>query len=108
MPRLMQNKIKWKADLMVIWETTDRNDRPEELRVKKRDLFYSEIGINAQEKYFSKQSKTSVVRRIKIRWDGSITEKFNAVRISGVDYNITRIYTNMDKREMELSLAYVS
>ncbi|MGO2271513.1 MAG: phage head closure protein, partial [Enterococcus faecalis] len=28
-------------------------------------------------------------------------------RIDSVTYKITRIYTDMDKREMELSLAYV-
>ncbi|MBI8803709.1 head-tail adaptor protein, partial [Pseudomonas aeruginosa] len=50
---------------------------------------------------------TDVVRRIKVRWDKSITEKLSALKIDSVTYNITRIYTNPDAREMELSLAYV-
>ena len=74
---------------------------------KKRDVFYQDIGITAQEKYLSQQAKTDVVRRIKIRLDKSITEKENGITIEGISYNIVRIYTNMDAREMELSLAYV-
>lgn len=107
MPKLMQNKLKWKADLEVIWETTDRNDRPVIIREKKRDIFYSDIGITAQEKYLSQQAKTEVVRRIKVRIDKTINEKFHAIKINGISYNITRIFTNVEKREMELSLAYV-
>ena len=74
---------------------------------KKRDIFYQDIGITAQEKYLSQQAKTDVVRRIKIRLDKSITEKESGITIEGISYNIVRIYTNMDAREMELSLAYV-
>ena len=66
-----------------------------------------DLGITAQEKYLSQQAKSDVVRRIKIRWDKEITEKLNGVRIAETDYSITRIFTNVENREMELSLAYV-
>ncbi|MDK4352438.1 phage head closure protein [Enterococcus thailandicus] len=107
MPKLMQNKLKWKAELLDIEQDTDENDRPVTNYNFKRDIFYEELGVTAQEKYLSQQAKTDVVRRIKVRWDKSITEKLNALKIDSVTYNITRIYTNMDEREMELSLAYV-
>lgn len=103
----MTNNLNWKADLMTIWETTDRDDRPIVVRVAKRTIFYIDLGITAQEKYLSQQAKTDVVRRIKVRWDKNITEKSNGIRIAEIDYNITRIYTNVETREMELSLAYV-
>ncbi|MFU0786996.1 MAG: phage head closure protein [Enterococcus gilvus] len=92
---------------MTIKNDQDEDDRPTVIYELSRRIFYEELGVTAQEKYLSKQAKTDVVRRIKVRWDKSITEKLNAVRIDYVTYNITRIYTNMDKREMELSLAYV-
>lgn len=101
------NNLRWKAELMDILSSLDEQDRPIIQRVKKRDIFYQDIGTTAQEKYLSMQAKTDVVRRIKIRWDNTITEKENGIRISDIDYNITRIYTNTDKREMELSLSYV-
>ncbi len=92
---------------MTIKNGQDEDDRPTVIYELCRKIFYEELGVTAQEKYLSQQEKTDVVRRIKVRWDKSITEKLNAVRIDSVTYNITRIYTNMDKREMELSLAYV-
>lgn len=107
MPKLMQNKMKWKAELLDIEQGTDENDRPVTNYNFKREIFYEELGVTSQEKYLSQQAKTDVVRRIKVRWDKSITEKLNALKIDSVTYNITRIYTNMDEREMELSLAYV-
>lgn len=103
----MLNQLKWIADLQEIVEGVDEDDRPTIIRQKVRDLYYMEIGITSQEKYLSKQAKTDVVRRIKCRYDKSINEKANGVRIEGIDYNITRIYTLPEKREMELSLAYV-
>lgn len=101
------NDLQWIAELQKIEELVDDNDRPVEVRTKVRDLYYMEIGITAQEKYLSQQAKTDVVRRIKCRYDKSISEKSNGVRIDNIDYNITRIYTLPEKREMELSLAYV-
>ena len=103
----MLNQLKWIADLQKIVEGVDEDDRPIIIRQKVRDLYYMEIGITSQEKYLSKQAKTDVVRRIKCRYDKSISEKSNSVRIEGIDYNITRIYTLPEIREMELSLAYV-
>ncbi|MBE6171053.1 phage minor structural protein [Enterococcus sp. AZ091] len=107
MPKRQTNKLRWKAELMDVIETVDDRDRPVAEFQLKRPLWYEDIGVTAQEKYLSKQAKTDVVRRIKVRWDKSITEKLSAVRIDSVTYNITRIYTDVDKREMELSLAYV-
>ncbi|MBS3729582.1 phage head closure protein [Lactococcus lactis subsp. lactis] len=103
------NNSRWKAILMSISnDELDENDRPQTIRKKKRDIFYQDIGITAQEKYLSKQDKTEVVRRIKVRWDKTITEKDSGIQIDSVDYNIERIYTNVDTREMELSLSYVN
>lgn len=107
MAQRQTNKLRWKCDLQTVWEFLDRDDRPAVHREKKRDLFYCDIGITAQEKYLSQQAKTEVVRRIKIRLDNSINEKFNSIKINDIEYSITRIFTNTDKREMELSLAYV-
>lgn len=103
------NNSRWKAILMSISnDELDENDRPQTIRKKVRDIFYQDIGITAQEKYLSKQDKTEVVRRIKVRWDKTITEKDSGIQIDSVDYNIERIYTNVDTREMELSLSYVN
>lgn len=101
------NNLRWKADLLQLAWDVDEDDRPIKKMVKKRDIFYQDIGITAQEKYLSQQAKTDVVRRIKIRLDKSITEKESGITIEEISYNIVRIYTNMDAREMELSLAYV-
>ena len=101
------NNLRWKADLLQLSWDVDEDDRPIKKITKKRDIFYQDIGITAQEKYLSQQAKTDVVRRIKIRLDKSITEKESGITIEGISYNIVRIYTNMDAREMELSLAYV-
>ena len=102
------NDLQWIAELQKIEEIVDGNDRPVEVRTKVRDLYYIEIGITAEEKYLSQQAKTDVVRRIKCRWDKSITEKTNGVKIDGIAYNIARIYTLPKSREMELSLTYVN
>lgn len=101
------NNLRWKADLLQLSWDVDEDDRPIKKMKKKRDIFYQDIGITAQEKYLSQQAKTDVVRRIKIRLDKSIIEKESGITIEGISYNIVRIYTNMDAREMELSLAYV-
>lgn len=102
------NDLQWIAELQKIEESVDDNDRPVEVRTKVRDLYYIEIGTTAEEKYLSQQAKTDVVRRIKCRWDKSITEKTNGVKIDGIAYNIARIYTLPKSREMELSLTYVN
>lgn len=101
------NSLKWKAELQAITDTVDEYDRPKEIRTKVRDIYFVEIGITAEEKYLSQQAKTNVVRRIKCRWDNTISEKTNGLLIDGVEFNITRIYVLPEVREMELSLAYV-
>lgn len=114
MPKRRTNKLRWQGKLMTIDSEKDVNDRPKVIYNEKRTIFYNDIGITANEKFLSKQyrenskqEKTEVVRRIVIRLDMSITEKYNAIKIGDVLYNIARIYTNMDDREMELSLSYV-
>lgn len=102
------NDLQWVAELQLIEDAMDDNDRPYEKRTKIRDLYYAEIGITAEEKYLSQQAKTNVVRRVKCRWDKSINEKTNGLKIDGVEYNITRIYVLPKRKEMELSLAYVN
>lgn len=107
MPKRQTNNFRWRAELLDIKSGTDENDRPTTVYEFKRSIFYEELGVTSQEKYLSQQAKTDVVRRIKVRWDKSITEKLNALKIDSVTYNITRIYIDPDTREMELSLAYV-
>lgn len=107
MAKRFTNNLKWQADLLLIEPGKDESNRPIEKYTKVRKIYYADIGITAQEKYLSQQAKTEVVRRIKIRWDGRITEKDYAIEIANVNYRITRIYTDMGSREMELSLAYV-
>ena len=102
------NDLQWIAELQKIEEIVDDNDRPVEVRTKVRDLYYIEIGITAEERFLSQQAKTDVVKRIKCRWDRSVTEKTNGVKIDGIAYNIARIYTLPKSREMELSLTYVN
>lgn len=108
MPKRQTNKLRWKAKLLDIVETVDDRDRPVTEYQENRDLWYQDIGVTAQEKYLSQQAKTDVVRRIKCRWDKSIAEKTNGVKIDGIAYNIARIYTLPKSREMELSLTYVN
>lgn len=107
MPKKQTNNLRWKAELLDIEESQDIDDRPVTIYTAKRIIFYEELGVTAQEKYLSQQAKTDVIRRIKVRWDKTITEKHSAIRIDEISYRITRIFTDRDKREMELSLAYV-
>lgn len=104
---VLTNNLQWKAELLKLAETTDDNDRAVVAKEKIRTIFYADLGITAQEKYLSKQAKTDVVRRIKIRLDMSVQEKINGIRIADTDYKIERIFINTNKREMELSLNYV-
>lgn len=107
MPRRQTNKLKWKAQLMTVNDTVDDNDRPVISREFKRDIYFEDRGVSAQEKFLSMQNKTEVVRKIVCRWDDTVTEKDNGIRIKDIDYNIVRIFVNVKKRKMELSLAYV-
>lgn len=104
----MTNQLQWKAKLLKVTQTKDKNNRPQIETTLVRELFYADIGITTQEKVLSLQSKNEVVRRIKIRWDRKITEKDHRIKIDSIEYRIVRIWTNIADREMELSLAYVS
>lgn len=96
MAKRFTNRIRWKGQLLSVSHTVDENDRPVTAYEPERAIYYEELGITAQEKYLSKQEKTEVVRRIKVRWDDNITEKNSAIEIKDVKYNITRIFTNLD------------
>lgn len=107
MMKRLTNRLRWVGHLMKIDQTTDEDDRPIITRIKVRDIFYSDLGITAQEKYLSQQARADVIRRIEVKFDRSIDEKMNSIRIGEVDYKITRIYTRIDDGIMELSLSYV-
>lgn len=92
---------------MQIANGIDEDDRSTIIRTKIRDLMYEPIGTTSNEKYLAKQAKTDVDCRIKCRWDASISERMNGVRIGNTDFDIVRIYENLPAREMELSLEYV-
>lgn len=102
------NQLQWKAELLKVTQIKDKNNRPKTEANLVRELFYSDLGVTAQEKVLSLQSRDEVVRRIKIRWDRKITEKDHRIKIDSIEYRIVRIWTNVVDREMELSLAYVS
>ena len=106
MPKRQTNNLRWSCKLMIKKQEKDSNDRVITTYQEIRKLRYEEIGTTATEKFQSKQARTEVVKRIKIRFDKSITEKSNAVEIDSVLYAITRIYSKQGK-EMELSLSYV-
>lgn len=102
------NDLKWIAELQNISNETGEDDRPRIVRTKIRDLYYTDLGIAAEEKFLSQQSKTNVVRRIKCRYDKLINEKDKGICIGKIEYNIVRIYELPKTREMDLSLAYVN
>ena len=40
------NNLRWKADLLQLSWDVDEDDRPIKKMVKKRDIFYQDIGIH--------------------------------------------------------------
>lgn len=107
MPKITTNQRKWKADLMNRVQTVDENDRPTTDYTFKRVAYYKPLGVTAQEKALSVQEKAEVVKRINIVMDHTINTKDFGIRIGEQLYNIERIWTDDEKREMELSLSYV-
>lgn len=101
------NSLKYSGELLELISGTDSDDRPVKKWKLKRKLWFEELGVTAQDKYLSKQAKTDVVYKIGIRLDKSITEKASHIKIDGVTYLITRIYTDRPNNRMELSLNYV-
>ena len=97
MPKRQTNNLRWKAELLDIKTGTDGNDRPTTIYEFKRLIFYEELGVTSQEKYLSQQAKTDVVRRIKVRWEKSITEKLTAhlyesrCKRNGVEFSLCRL-----------------
>ncbi len=104
----LTNNLKHNAELLTLQSSIDSNDRPVQRWTLKRLIKYQVLGVTATEKEQSKQSKEEVVRRMRIRRDLSITEKLCRIRVSGIDYKITRVFDAEDPKFMELSLAYVS
>lgn len=101
------NQLRYKANLLRLVDSVDDDDRPVKKWEFKRILQYDELGVTAQDKYLSKQAKTDVVYKIRVRLDKLITERESHVEIDGVAYLITRIFTDRANRMMELSLNYV-
>lgn len=106
MKRLINN-LRHKAILLELQNSMDEDDRPVQGWLPKRDILYQDLGITASEQYLSDQAKTSVVSRMRVRLDKSISRKDNRIRLGKNDYKITRIYLDEDEKMMELSLAYV-
>lgn len=104
----MTNKLKHRAILLVRTETVDESDRPKVAWVVKRVLNFQELGITATEKYQSLQAKTDVVKRIRIRYDPTITQLENRVEIADQPFLITRLYVDPEHEYMEMSLNYVN
>ncbi|WP_024748179.1 phage head closure protein [Levilactobacillus namurensis] len=103
----LTNKLKHRAKLLVLSPGLDEFDRPANVWKPKRILNFQTLGITATEKYQSLQAKTDVVKRMRIRYDKTITQKDNRVEVAGVPFVITRIYVDDDGHYMELSLNYV-
>ena len=100
---------RYKAELLESKTTIDENDRPINEWVSVRDIFYSELGISANEQLISVQEKSNVVRKIGMRYEPLLLldrTKYH-VKIGELNYKIARVYTNMPNERMELSLAYV-
>lgn len=104
---LITNKLNFSGELLKVVSSVNEDDRPIKIWENVRKIWFEELGITANDKYLSQQAKTDVVYKIGIRRDISITEKENHIRISGVNYLITRIYTDRPNNRMELSLNYV-
>ncbi|BCA84948.1 phage protein [Enterococcus saigonensis] len=100
---------RYKGELQKLESYIDENDRPKEDWVKVRDIFYSELGISANEQFISAQEKSSVDRRIALRFEPLLMmdRALYHVKLGELSYNIERVYTDLPNERMELSLAYV-
>ncbi|EAD9932019.1 phage head-tail joining protein [Listeria monocytogenes] len=107
MPKVTTNSRKWKAEVMNRVQTIDANDRPVTSYTFNRIAYYKTLGVTSTEKYQSAKESSEVVKRINIALDNRINTKDFGIRIADQMYNIERIWTDDDQREMELSLSYV-
>lgn len=100
---------RFKGALMKLEQTIDDNDRPVETWVKKRDIFFSELGIKANDQVLASQAKTGLDRKISLRMDNDLMlDSVNfRIQIGALNYSIERVYTDVLNERMELSLAYV-
>lgn len=101
---------RYKGELQELVEYIDENDRPKKDWLTKRVLFFSELGISANEQLISLQEKTELSRKIGIRYDPLLLLDRSSfhIKIGEQSYNIERIYTDMPNERMELSLSYVN
>lgn len=101
---------RYKGELQILEQYIDEDDRPQEGWVTKRVLFFSELGINANEQVLALQQKTELSRKIGIRYDPLLLLDRSSfhIKIGEQSYNIERIYTDMPNERMELSLSYVN
>ncbi|MDK8641329.1 phage head completion protein [Niallia taxi] len=109
MPKRQTNKLKWKAELMGIVETTDHEtDRPKTDYVKIRDIRYNNLGVTSTDKIFAERDTNEVVKKIETRIDRAVEnhQKEYRVSVGGRTYNIERIYVKEADRLMEVSLSY--
>lgn len=108
MPKRQTNRLKWKADLMIISEIIDPvTDRPVKGYLKVRDLQYDSIGITASDKFTFKDAN-EIMKKIETRLDRNVEENQDnyRVKIKEKIYDIERIYVREQDRIMELSLSY--
>ncbi|EAG8700721.1 phage head-tail joining protein [Listeria monocytogenes] len=101
------NQRNWKAEVMNRIQTVDDNDRPATKYTFNRIAYYKTLGITSTEKYQSSKEASEIVKRINISIDNRINTKDFGIKIGEQLYNIERIYTNEEEREMELSLSHV-
>ncbi|WCG32807.1 phage head closure protein [Enterococcus dispar] len=100
---------RYKGELQKLDSYIDEYDRPVEGWVRVRDIFFSELGISANELFISAQEKSSVDRRIALRYEPllMIDRSLYHIKIGELSYQIERVYTDLPNERMELSLSYV-
>lgn len=101
------NALKYIGTLLELGTDVDENDRPVQMWLPSRQIWYEEIGTTSTEQYLALQAKTNIAMRIVVRYDKRITTKLSRIQIGDVKYKIVRIYSERPKQRMELSLAYV-
>lgn len=100
----LTNNLKHTAQLLTLKNGVDENDRPQEEWTVLCDIKYQTLGVTSTEYELSKQSKTEIVKRMRIR-RRSINRRSNRIRADGTDFIIERIFKN--DKYLELSLSYV-
>lgn len=108
MPKRQLNNLKWTAELLKLGEVINPDtDRVDYGYPKVRDLKYSNLGVNATDRFMTKDTN-EVVKKIECRIDRVIemNQKDYRVKIGKQTYNLERIYTKENEGMMEVSLSY--